>query len=94
MRSFQTHLQKELEDEAFKKGFNEFKSLLNLSGQINKHRLSKRWSSEKLAIKAGIDKKQFSNIENASDARYAVSTLLKICDALGLEIVLKKRTSR
>lgn len=60
---------------------------------IRERRQMLRLTQERLANEAGISLRTIKLIENGS-GNPSLSTLSKICNALGMEILIRKRTSK
>lgn len=60
-----------------------------ISKIIREVRLSKGYTQERLAVKAGITTKTLLNIENCRECN--ITSLMLVCDVLGLEIVIKEK---
>ncbi|TGM61900.1 helix-turn-helix domain-containing protein [Leptospira vanthielii] len=89
MRSFKTHLDTKLENKSFKEKFEEEKELVNISIELQTLREKKGLSQSDLAKKAHVTQQQLSKIENGVNCN--LSTFLKVCHALDLEISIKNR---
>jgi transcriptional regulator with XRE-family HTH domain len=94
MKSFKRHLQEELQDADFGQAFNEEVRLAHLAVQISKSRESKGLTQAQLATRAHITQQQISKVEHAGSSGFNVNTLLKVCDALGLDLTLSPKKSR
>ncbi|PJZ79216.1 helix-turn-helix domain-containing protein [Leptospira meyeri] len=89
MRSFKTHLDAKLNSKSFKEKFEEEKELVNISIELQTLREKKGLSQSDLAKKAHVTQQQLSKIENGVNCN--LSTFLKVCHALDLEISIKNR---
>jgi transcriptional regulator with XRE-family HTH domain len=65
--------------------------MLHIGFQISRARAEMRLSQKELAIKANITQQQLSKIENGSIGNMA--TLVKVLNAVGLQICIKKNDS-
>lgn len=86
---FQDHLNEKLNDPKFAEGYEEELRLARLAVEVAKAREKKGMSQSVLAGKAHVTQQQLSKVENAYPC--TVSTLLKVCEALDLELYLKPR---
>ncbi|XDD42897.1 helix-turn-helix domain-containing protein [Leptospira sp. WS60.C2] len=89
MRSFKKHLDNKLRNKSFKKIFEEEKELVNISIELQTLREKKGLSQSDLAKKAHVTQQQLSKIENGVNCN--LSTFLKVCHALDLEVSIKNR---
>lgn len=87
MRTFRNHLKEELQDEAFRKIYNEEKQLARLSLHLHSAREGLGLSQQEVAQKAKISQQQLSKLENGANCN--ITTFLKVCDALGVKIELE-----
>jgi transcriptional regulator with XRE-family HTH domain len=88
MRTFDKHLEECLKDKKFKKLFEEELKLARIMVAIQEEREKKGMSQADVAKEAHITQQQMSKIENGENC--TLSTLLKVCQALGLELVIQK----
>ena len=91
MKSLQEHLRKELANEGFRKGYEREVLLAKLAVQIAKRREGRGLTQAQLAKLARITQQQISKVEHAGAAGFNVNTLIRLCDALDLEISLRQR---
>jgi HTH-type transcriptional regulator / antitoxin HipB len=91
MRSLKSHLQKELQDSGFKKAFDEELRLAQLAVQIAKNREGMGLTQAQLASRAHITQQQVSKVEHAGSSGFNVNTLIRVCEALGLDLTLSPR---
>ncbi|EOQ90069.1 DNA-binding helix-turn-helix protein [Leptospira yanagawae serovar Saopaulo str. Sao Paulo = ATCC 700523] len=89
MRSLKNHLDNKLKSKSFKEKFEEEKELVNISIKLQTLREKKGLSQSDLAKKAHVTQQQLSKIENGVNCN--LSTFLKVCHALDLEISIKNR---
>ena len=86
MRSFRGHLKEKLKDKGFKQLYDEEKQLAELSLRILDTREHLGLSQGEVARKAKITQQQLSKIENGINCN--ISTFLKVCTALGIQVDL------
>jgi HTH-type transcriptional regulator / antitoxin HipB len=91
MKSLKSHLQKELQDSGFKKAFDEELRLAQLAVQIVKNRERMGLTQAQLASMARITQQQVSKVEHAGSSGFNVNTLIRVCEALGLDLTLNPR---
>ena len=84
MRTFRKHLQEELQDDHFRKVYQEEKQLAQLSLRLHAAREGQGLSQQEVAKKAKISQQQLSKLENGANCH--ITTFLKVCDALGIKI--------
>jgi predicted transcriptional regulator len=84
MKTFKKQIKEELKDENFAQLYNEEKELLSLSIKILEERNKLGISQKDLAKKAHVTQQQLSKVENGINCN--ITTLLKVCGALGLKI--------
>jgi transcriptional regulator with XRE-family HTH domain len=93
MKSLGNHLQEELQNSDFKKAFDEELRLAKLAVQIAKNRERRGLTQAQLASRAHISQQQVSKVEHAGASGFNVNTLLRVCEALGLDLTLSPRES-
>jgi len=86
MRTFRAHLREELQDERFRKLYNEERQVAELSLHIHHIREHLGLSQQDVAKRAKITQQQLSRLENGANCN--VTTLLRVCNALGVKIGL------
>jgi HTH-type transcriptional regulator / antitoxin HipB len=91
MRSLKNLLQEKLENSAFREAFEKESRLADLAIQIAKRRERKGFTQQQLASRAHISQQQVSKVERAGVSGLNLGTLIRVCDALDLEIVLNPR---
>jgi transcriptional regulator with XRE-family HTH domain len=65
-----------------------------IGNNVRELRLAKGWTQVELAIRCSVNSEQVSRIENAR-RDYMHSTLLEVCDALGVNIfAIMKQTDK
>jgi len=89
MRTLKEHLNSKFKDKSFKDKFKEEKELVNISLELQTLREKKGLSQSDLAKKAHVTQQQLSKIENGINCN--LTTFLKVCHALDLEISIKNR---
>ena len=89
MRTLKEHLNSKIKDKSFKDKFKEEKELVNISLELQTLREKKGLSQSDLAKKAHVTQQQLSKIENGINCN--LTTFLKVCHALDLEISIKNR---
>ncbi len=87
MRTFRRHLKEELQDEHFRKLYQEEKRLAQLSLRLHAAREGLGLSQKEVAQKANISQQQLSKLEHGANCN--ITTFLKVCDALGVGIELE-----
>ena len=87
MRELRGHLEGKLRHDRFRRLFAEEKQLAQLSLQILEVRQHLGLSQEEVAKKANITQQQLSKLEHGANCN--VSTLLKVCNALGVIVELE-----
>ena len=87
MRSFRNHLRGKLQDERFRRIYKEEKQLAELSLKIHRLREQMGLSQKEVARRAKITQQQLSKVENGINCN--MTTFLKVCHALGLNIELE-----
>ena len=87
MRSFRNHLREKLQDERFRRIYEEEKQLAELSLKIHRLREQMGLSQKEVARRAKITQQQLSKVENGINCN--MTTFLKVCHALGLNIELE-----
>ena len=92
MKSHKQHLNEQLKDPAFRKGYSEEKQLIGLAVKISMERERLGISQADLAKKASITRQQLSKVEDGANCN--VKTLVKVCTALGLRLDLAMDRSK
>ena len=87
MRTFRRHLEEELQDDHFRKLYQEEKQLAQLSLDLHAARESLGLSQQEVARRAKISQQQLSRLENGANCN--ITTFLKVCDALGVRVGLE-----
>jgi len=88
MKTFKKHLNEKLDNPDFQEIYDEEKKLLEISLRIHDEREKNGLSQNEVAKKAHITQQQLSKIENGENCN--ILTLLKVCNALGLELNFTK----
>ena len=86
MRTFKNQLQHELKDPKFKELYNAERELMAISLMITETRSKYGLTQKELAKKAHIIQQQLSKVENGVNCN--MTTLLKVCNALGMTLRL------
>jgi HTH-type transcriptional regulator / antitoxin HipB len=92
MISFRDYLETKLKDKEFAKEFYKELHAVRLAIEIAQARESQGMTQSDLASKAHITQQQLSKVENAKACK--VETLFKVCDALGMDLVLRPRKGK
>lgn len=88
MKTFDDMLKENLKDKKFKALYEKELKLARIMVAIQEEREKKGYSQSEIAKKAHITQQQMSKIENGENC--TITTLLKVCQALGLDLVLQK----
>lgn len=91
MRSLKNLLQEKLENSEFREAFEKESKLADLAIQIAKRREGKGYTQKQLATRAHLSQQQVSKVERAGVSGLNLGTLMRVCDALDLEISLNPR---
>ncbi|MDE0144957.1 MAG: helix-turn-helix transcriptional regulator [Nitrospira sp.] len=86
MQAFAAHLKEKLQDERFRKLYKKERQLAELSLQLVVARDKSGRSQKEVAHQAEVTQQQLSKLENGISCN--VTTLLKVCNALGLKLEL------
>lgn len=89
MQTFAAHLKEKLQDERFRKLYKEERQLAELSLHLVVARDKSGRSQKEVAQQAKVTQQQLSKLENGISCN--VTTLLKVCNALGLKLELSDR---
>jgi ribosome-binding protein aMBF1 (putative translation factor) len=91
--NFDRHLERELKNPKFAKGFYEESEKTRLAIKIAEAREKRKMTQKQLAEKVGTSQSVIARIENPSYDRFTIRTLRKIANALNsnLEISLHDR---
>lgn len=92
MKSFRNHLNQKIKNESFNKSFSKEKQILELSLKMQEYRSKKGLSQSELADMAEVTQQQISRLEKGGNTN--ISTFLKVCNALNLDISLKEVNKR
>jgi HTH-type transcriptional regulator/antitoxin HipB len=92
MIRFRDYLGKKLRNDEFAKGFEMELQFARLAVGIAEARENQKLTQSDLASKAHITQQQLSKVENSKACK--VETLLKVCDALGMDLVLSPRKAK
>ena len=88
MKTFKSHLKNKLKNKEFKEIYDEERQLIELSLKIIESREKRGLSQTELAGMANITQQQLSKVENGTNCN--MTTFLKICNALGLQLNLNR----
>jgi DNA-binding Xre family transcriptional regulator len=88
MQTFTAHLNEKLQDVRFRKMYEEERRFAELSVQLVEVRAKLSLSQKEVAQQAKITQQQLSKLENGVSCN--VTTLLKVCKALGLKLELEE----
>lgn len=86
MQTFAAHLEEKLQNERFRKLYEEERQLAELSLHLVVARDKSGRSQKEVAHQAKVTQQQLSKLENGISCN--VTTLLKVCNALGLKLEL------
>lgn len=92
MKTLEAMLKENLKNKKFKALYEKELKLARIMVAIQEEREKRGMSQADIAKKAHISQQQMSKIENGENC--TISTLLKVCQALGLDLVLKKTESQ
>ncbi|MBM2815982.1 MAG: hypothetical protein HW421_2744 [Ignavibacteria bacterium] len=87
LMTFQSHLKELMQNPEFAKGYEEEKRRVGLAIKIAEHRQKQNLTQTELAKRSGITQQQLSKLERGENCN--ISTFLKVCNSLGIEIMLK-----
>ena len=87
MKTLRGHLQDKLGSQRFRKLYDEEAQLARLAVQVQEVRQELGLSQEDVAKRANVTQQQLSKVENGANCN--VTTLLKVCRALGLRVELE-----
>ena len=87
MKTLRGHLQDKLGSQRFRKLYDEEAQIARLALQVQEVRQAMGLSQEDVAQRANVTQQQLSKVENGANCN--VTTLLKVCRALGLRIELE-----
>jgi len=88
IKSFKSHLDKLKQNPEFASTFDEEKSRLSLAIRLAEFRQLKKMSQTELAKQSGITQQQLSKLERGENCN--LTTFLKVCNTLGIEIKLQQ----
>jgi HTH-type transcriptional regulator / antitoxin HipB len=92
MKTFRNHLNSKLKSDTFNKSYSKEKQILELSLKMQEYRSKKGLSQSELAELAEVTQQQISRLEKGGNIN--ISTCLKVCNALNLDISLKEVNKR
>lgn len=87
MKTLRGHLQDRLSSQRFQKLYDEEAQLARLAVQVQEVRQELGLSQQDVAKRANVTQQQLSKVENGVNCN--VTTLLKVCRALGLRVELE-----
>ncbi len=87
MQTFAAHLKEKLQDERFRGVYEKERQLAELSLQLVETRAKLGLSQKEVARLAQVTQQQLSKMENGVACN--LTTLLKVCKALGLKLELE-----
>lgn len=92
MKTYRAHLQEKLKDREFRRQFEEEKQLAELSVRLVEFREQRHLTQQEVALQAKVTQQQLSKLENGVNCN--VTTFLRVCNALGLQLELSQPKSR
>ena len=93
MKTYRAHLTEKLKNKRFRQLYAEEKQLAELSVRLLEIREQRRLTQKEVAQQAKVTQQQLSKLENGVSCN--ITTFLRVCNALGLQLELsqlKKRT--
>lgn len=88
MKTLNDMLKENLKDKKFKALYEKELQLARIMVAIQEEREKKGYSQSEIAKEAHITQQQMSKIENGENC--TITTLIKVCQALGLDLVLQR----
>ena len=93
MKTYRAHLNEKLKNKRFRQLYAEEKQLAELSVRLLETREQRRLTQKEVAVQAKVTQQQLSKLENGVSCN--ITTFLRVCNALGLQLELsqlKRRT--
>lgn len=87
MKTLRGHLEGKLQSQRFQKLYAEEAQLARLAVQVQEVRQELGLSQQDVAKRANVTQQQLSRVENGANCN--LTTLLKVCRALGLRVELE-----
>jgi DNA-binding Xre family transcriptional regulator len=87
LMTFQTHLKELMQNPEFAERYEDEKRRVGIAIKIAEYRQKFNISQTELAKRSGITQQQLSKLEQGENCN--ISTFLKVCNSLGIEIVLR-----
>jgi HTH-type transcriptional regulator / antitoxin HipB len=88
LMTFQSHLKKLRQIEEFNEKYEEEKRIVGLAIKIAEFRQKQKLTQAELAKRSGITQQQLSKLERGENCN--VATFLKVCNSLGVEVMLRR----
>jgi HTH-type transcriptional regulator / antitoxin HipB len=88
LMTFQTHLKKLMLNKEFAAKYEEEKKLAGLAIKISEFRQKQNLTQTELAKRSGITQQQLSKLERGENCN--ITTFLKVCHSLGIEVMLRR----
>ena len=92
MKTYRAHLSEKLKDKDFRQQYEEEKQLAELSVRLLEFREQRRLTQKEVARQANVTQQQLSKLENGVNCN--VTTFLRVCNALGLQLELSQSKRR
>ena len=86
LTTFKSHLKELMKNPEFANGYEEEKCRVGLAIKLAEYRQLQKLSQTELAKRSGITQQQLSKLERGENCN--ISTFLKVCHTLGLEVML------
>jgi DNA-binding XRE family transcriptional regulator len=88
IETFQNHLNELMKNPEFAQGYDEEKRKVGLAIKIAEFRQEQNLSQTALAKRSGITQQQLSKLERGENCN--INTFLKVCNSLGIEVILQR----
>ena len=92
MKTYRAHLSEKFKDKDFRQQYEEEKQLAELSVRLLEFREQRRLTQKEVARQANVTQQQLSKLENGVNCN--VTTFLRVCNALGLQLELSQSKRR